>query len=250
MDASLLLLTLIGFLAALMGSMLGLGGGFVLVPMLTLLGTPMHEAVGTSLTAIVFNSAMATYTYSRRKLTRFKLGLTLELATVPGAILGSLIALSIDERTLKIVFAAFLVFVAYRMFVGKNSENYDFKLKHLALGYLSCFFVGMMSGMLGVGGGVLKVPILVLVMNIEPHIAVGTSAFMVGVTAFMGSIAYWRSGILNPVKVAAIVPGVLVGAMIGPRISTRLKGAALRKIFSLVMIAFTVLMIVQAFGII
>ncbi len=246
MDASLLLLTLIGFLAALMGSMLGLGGGFVLVPMLTLLGTPMHEAVGTSLTAIVFNSAMATYTYSRKGLTRFKLGLTLELATVPGAILGSLIALSIDEKTLKIIFAVFLVFVAYRMFVRKDSGEYDVKLKHIALGYLSCFFVGTMSGMLGVGGGILKVPILVLIMNIEPHIAVGTSAFMVGVTAFMGSIAYWRSGILNPIKVAAIVPGVLVGAMIGPRISTRLKGSMLRKIFSIVMIVFAILMIIES----
>ncbi len=247
-----ILVLLIGLIAGLIGSMLGIGGGFLIVPLLVLaLGIPMHLAASISLSSITMTSLSSTTVYARENMVDFKLGLLLEATTALGAILGSYIALTLDEKVLKILFGIVLSYAAYRMIVSRRVDTAGTSISRprLAAGLLASVGAGAISGMLGIGGGTIKVPLMVLILGVPTKTAIATSAFMVGITASTAAIVYWSQGIYQPILVSILIIGIFVGAQIGSRLALRMKGMILRRFFGLVLLFFALRMLLSGLGV-
>lgn len=242
-----LLMMLGGIVVGVFGSLLGLGGGILIIPMLTLIfNVPIHTAIGASFLCIIATSSGAATHYVQQRLTDIRLGLTLELATTVGAILGGLIAGILARNTLSVIFALLLFYTAWSMLQrrpsdkprGKNErENPDenYQVTHLPLGMVASFFAGNVSGLLGIGGGVIKVPVMYLLMNVPLKVATATSNFMLGVTASAGCFIYYFRGDVDLLISGVTVAGVFLGATLGSRLLNVIKTAILKKIFVLVL---------------
>lgn len=231
---------LTGLAAGLLGSVLGLGGGILIVPILTLLlGLPMHMAVAASLVAVVATSVSSSAGYLKRDLPLVRLGLTLELATLVGAIAASSVAGLISARVLESFFAALLLYTAWNMWRGRKVRPVEGDPEFVPatpLALLGSVGAGAISGALGVGGGVVKVPILNILLGTPIHRATSTSTFMMGLTAASGCVAYYVRGELLLEAAAPLVLGVLLGGRFGPRLAVRIEGGGLRRFFVFVLI--------------
>jgi len=250
----LLLVGLVTGAGAFLGSMLGLGGGFIIVPLLTiLLGLSIKEAVALSLLSILANSLSASVVYVNKDVVDFRLGLILETSTMLGAIAGANINLMVEESVISTVFGFVLIYVSYRMFRGASFEGVTGKKisnKQLGIGVFGAFFAGILSGLLGIGGGILKMPILVLLLSVPTRIAIGTSMFMISLTSAASTYVYFSSNMINFLFGGIAVIGAFSGAQIGSRVSLRVNVTTLRKLFGLILIVFSVLMILKGFGVI
>ena len=258
-----ILLPIFGFLIGTVASMVGVGGGVFIVPLLTLLcGFSTSEAVGTSLATIIFTSLASTANYSRQKRIYYKTGLVLAITTVPGAYLGAYLTEIIQERLLGLIFGAFLFFVALRMIFKLNlfkSEHSDTEKRHaidsecslferknkVLVGVVLGFFGGLSSGLLGIGGGSLMVPIMVLAMGMPMHITVATSMFTMIFTSTSGVIEHFRLDHINIEYAFLLVLGTIFGAQLGAYASKRISGRNLRRIFGLVLIIVSIRMILK-----
>lgn len=254
--------------------MLGLGGGVFIVPALTLfLKVPVHEAVAASLVAVVATSSTASVAYLREGLTNLRLGMTLETLTVTGALVGGLVGVVLSREVLSAVFGAVMVAVSIYMLVRSRSIDatvepveglgslgasyYDrsldktvtYRPQRLHVGMGAGLLAGVVSGLLGLGGGFLKVPVMVLAMRIPMRAAVATSSFMIGVTACAGAAVYLARGLVDPVTTVSVVLGVVVGAAAGSRLAQRVKSSLLTGLLSVVLLALAVQMILAAAGI-
>ena len=275
-----------GLVAGLLGSMLGVGGGPIIVPVLTLaLGLPIHVAIGSSLVAIVANSCTAAGIYTKARLTNVKLGLLLESATTPGAIIGGLVAAVIAPAILSVLFGLVLIYAAYTMVarqylmpegtlstdnsaVTDNTTNnlsssltdsyYDqnlgkvvtYKVNHLPQGLGTSFFAGVLSSLLGIGGGIVNVPILHLVMGVPIKAAIATSAFMITITAAVGALIYQYYGHIYPFIVAPLIIGIVIGARLGAELAQRARGVLLRRILAAFLFIAAVLMFLRTANVI
>lgn len=255
-----ILLPILGFLIGTVASMVGVGGGVFIVPLFTLVYdfSPSH-AIGTSLATIIFTSLASSVNYSRQKRIYYKTGLVLAITTVPGAYLGAYLTEIIQERLLGLIFGAFLLFVALRMIfklslskhrhsnakevspVDSESSLFERKNKVL-LGVVLGFFGGLSSGLLGIGGGSLMVPIMVLAMGIPIHITVATSMFTMIFTSTSGVIEHFRLDNIHFDYVLLLVSGTIFGAQLGAYTSKRISGRNLRRIFGLVLIIVSIRM--------
>ena len=258
-----ILLPLLGFLIGTVASMVGVGGGVFIVPLLTLVyGFSPSHAVGTSLTTIIFTSLASTANYSRQKRIYYKTGIILAITTVPGAVLGAHITSVIDEQLLGLIFGCFLFFVALRMILklsfSKNkhsdteksnpvdSESSLFESKNRVLsGVVLGFFGGLSSGLLGIGGGSLMVPIMVLAMGMPMHITVATSMFTMIFTSTCGVVEHFRLDHINFEYAFLLVLGTIFGAQLGAYASKRISGRTLCRIFGLVLIIVSIRMILK-----
>ena len=260
-----LLLPIIGFLIGTVSAMSGLGGGVFVVPLLTLFYffAPAN-AVGTSLMTILFTAAAATAYYSRQKRIYYKAGLILALATVPGAVLGAYLTSVIAARTLGLIFGFFLIFVAVRMLkegsffrnsrsankdsatvlLGSERELFASKPK-FAVGVVLSFFAGLASGLLGVGGGLLLVPIMTLVLAMQIHVVVATSMFSMILTSAAGVAQHYTLGNINFEYALLIAAGSILGAQLGAYSSKRLSNKNLRRIFAVILIIVSLQMITR-----
>ena len=260
-----LLLPIIGFLIGTVSAMSGLGGGVFVVPLLTLFYFfAPATAVGTSLMTILFTAAAATAYYSRQKRIYYKAGLILALATVPGAVLGAYLTSVIAARTLGLIFGFFLIFVAVRMLkegsffknsgsadkesatvlLGSERELFASKPK-LAVGVMLSFFAGLASGLLGVGGGLLLVPIMTLVLAMQIHVVVATSMFSMILTSAAGVAQHYTLGNINFEYALLIAAGSILGAQLGAYSSKRLSNKNLRRIFAVILIIVSLQMITR-----
>ena len=243
-----------GAVAGLLGALLGLGGGVLIVPLLTLgFGESLSRAIGTSLVAVVATSAGAAAHNLRMGRADVRLGLTLEIGTVLGAAAGGLLAGLLSERVLAGLFAGLMAYVALsllrRSFApaedqdlaeevdpmapdGATAPSYRTRRLPLALG--GSVGAGAASALLGVGGGTVKVPVMRLVMGVPMHVATATSNFMIGVTAAAGAYAYLFRGDIEPMVAAPLALGVLTGAAAGARIAPRVNARWLTVLFVLI----------------
>jgi uncharacterized protein len=255
--------------AGLLGSMLGVGGGIVIVPVLTLVfDVPIKEAIATSLVCVIATSTSAQLVFVTKGFTNVRLGMLLEVATSVGALAGGITAVLIDPRFLQVFFAIVLFYVAYTM--GRRpaqeqvvqtgvfeSSYYDpaagvdvrYGVRKLGLGFGLSTIAGNVSGLLGVGGGAFKVPIMHLVMSVPLKATVATSNLMIGVTAATGAVIFYGHGFLNPATAVPATLGILSGAWLGPRVAARLRSRTLGRLFQALVLVFAVLMTVEAFGI-
>ena len=253
-----------GMFAGLLGSVLGLGGGILIIPMLTLVfGVPMREAIGASLVCVIATSSGAASLYVKKHLTDIRLGMTLELATTLGAIAGGVVAGIMKPQILCILFSALLACTAWTMLrkksdgsIGdemKNTGNLNYKegsykTTHLPLGMGASFFAGNVSGLLGVGGGIIKVPVMYLLMRVPLKTAVATSNFMIGVTASAGAFVYFSRGEVHPLVAGSTMLGVFFGATLGSRLLPKIKTEYLKKAFVFILLYLSLEMLFKGIG--
>jgi len=263
--------------AGIFGALLGLGGGVILVPVLTLvLGIDIHYAIGASIVSVIATSSGAAAAYLRDGVTNIRVGMFLEIATTTGAIVGALIAGYVGGAGLFIVFGVVLTYSAYAMFRRRDAElptgvemgplanflhlgsaYYDRALNRLVeynvrgarYGLPLMFVAGAVSGLLGIGSGVLKVPAMDLAMKLPLKVSTATSNFMIGVTAAASAGVYFIRGDVNPFIAAPVAMGVLIGATVGTRLMMRTRSTQIRRVFVVVLVFVALQMLVKGFGI-
>ncbi|MEO8247442.1 MAG: sulfite exporter TauE/SafE family protein [Chloroflexota bacterium] len=246
-----LLLGLAGLGAGAFGSLLGLGGGVLLVPVLTLVfGYPIVVAAGASLVAVIATSASAASHYVRTGQADVRLGLVLETATVVGALVGGLLAGFLPERVLAFGFAALLAYVAVILArramdgradgdatEGDEDEGHRPLPRRLIVpAFASAGGAGVISSLLGIGGGIVKVPLVHLLLGRSMRVSVATSNFVIGVTAAAGAFPYLARGDVDPAVAGPVVVGVAAGAFLGARLGGRINARLLAIVFILVLL--------------
>jgi uncharacterized membrane protein YfcA len=235
----LLALIATGLLAGILGALLGLGGGIFLVPALTLLfHLPIRVAVGTSLVGVIATSAGVAAVAPRGRGADVGLALRLEVATTAGAIAGGWLAGLVSAQALSILFACIVFFTAgYLLYKARGQDkrglperlfHRDYHPRHWPAGLSVASLAGMVSGLLGVGGGFIKVPVMYAIMEVPLGVATATSNFMVGITAAASVFVYYGRGDIHPLVVIPTALGVFVGAMLGVYVLLRLRVAWVR----------------------
>ncbi len=280
MHLSLLIILLIfggALLAGVLGSLIGLGGGVLIVPMLTLaFGLPIRYAIGASIIAVIATSSGAAAAYVRDHLTNMRIGMFLELATTTGAISGAFLAAYLAPAVLFVIFGiVLLISVAPLIFklgeelpAGVHNDRWanwlhlsgTYPDKHLErevsyevtrtpLGLAMMYVAGAISGLLGIGSGTFKVLAMDTIMRLPMKVSTTTSNFMIGVTAAASAGLYFARGDVIPLVAAPVALGVLLGAVVGARVLTRLSNKTLRLIFIPVMAAIAIEMVLRGAGI-
>jgi uncharacterized membrane protein YfcA len=274
----------IALLAGAFGSVLGIGGGLFIIPSLTLfLGIKLKTAIAASIVAVIATSLGGGNVYVRSHVADIRLGLLLALATAPSAVVGALLATQVNARVLAAVFAVVLGVSAYRMYAGPRNrpatgpapvgpsetperglrfrgayletstgEVIRYRVGRVPTGVAASSLAGLISGMLGVGGGIVQVPVMNLVMSVPIKVATTTSTYIIGITAMAGAFVYYNHrphSYVDPALAIPVTVGVFIGASIGSRVLGRLSQAALRNTFTLVMAIYTVQMVLRVFGI-
>lgn len=259
---------LVAIAAGLFGSMLGVGGGVIMVPVLTLVfGLPVKDAIATSMISVIATSAMGQLAFVRRGLTHARVGFLLEIASAAGAVLGGVVAVLVDARVLQVAFALVLLYVVWHMnrrkgdvtpqLTGVLEASYvdptlgrevAYGVRRRALGFVFSLGAGSVAGLLGVGGGAFKVPIMNTLMGMPFKAAIATSNLMIGITAAAGAIIFLSRGFVSPAHAIPAALGILVGAHFGPRLAMRMSARALSVVFQLVLGLFAILMLLRAIG--
>jgi uncharacterized protein len=276
-----------GAAAGLFGSLLGLGGGVLLVPLLTLVfGLDVRAAVGVSLVSVIMTSSAAAGVYLERNVANLRLGMTLELFTAMGALVGGVIAFLIDERLLALLFAVLLVYVAITMLRAREPAPDDvarlppeeddrdrhvepplttdlasfrsaalahlsgdtYALRNLGRGVAGSAGAGVVSALLGIGGGIIKVPLMHVGMGVPLRVATATSNLMIGITAAASAVIYLIRGEVDPYVVGPVAIGVFVGASLGSRAAHRIELRVLNLLFVAVLLWTALQMVLKAAG--
>jgi len=261
---TLFLIFVVAAAVGLLGSMLGIGGGVLIIPLLTLFfDIPIKTAIGASIVSVIATSSAAGAVYVGHGMTHSRLAMILEIATTLGALAGGITAVLMNPRLLQAIFAAVLLYVVYSMrrlpkeesetcptgtldttFFDPVADHWiTYGVSNLRAGLGASFLAGNISGLLGIGGGIIKVPIMTLVMHMPLRAAIATSNFMIGVTAATSAVIYYGHGYLDPQVAVPTALGVLLGAQIGPRLGQRARIQTLKLIFQglLVLFAFQML---------
>ena len=230
------LLLILGFFAGLLGALTGIGGGVLLTPILALhFGIPIRQAIGTSLVAVITTSAASSSVHLQRHTTDIRLGMTLELATAFGAALMAYLVGYFNRNALEGLFAGFLLYSAITILAkgGKFRPDDDsspaangaippYEPQRYPLGLSASLVAGALSGLLGIGGGPIKVPVMYIFMNVPLMVATATSNFMIGVTAAASAIVYYRRGDILVEDAAPLAVGVFLGSLLGARLAPRI----------------------------
>lgn len=259
------LLLATGAATGLVGSLLGLGGGVLLVPLLTLgLGVPIRTAIAASLVSVIASSSAAATVNLRRDLVNLRLGLALEAATAVGGLGGGLAASLLSERQLFAAFAFTLLAMGAAMGLRSGSRNviadlsvptgalgglvqegerrYVYRVRRLGVGLSASLLAGTVSGLLGVGGGIVKVPVLNAFCGVPIRVAAATSTFMIGVTAAASAILYFARGDVALPLTAAVCLGALPASLLGARLSESIATRSLKLLMAAVLFAVAVQM--------
>lgn len=246
----------VGLGAGMLGALFGLGGGIFLVPALSLLfGLPIRVAIGTSLIGVIATSAGVASVSPPGRSADVGLALRLEIATTAGALLGSMAAGLLSPALLSLLFAAITVATALYTYLkslrppGPAGEEAvealfrtDYRPRRWTLGLSFSGLAGVLSGLTGVGGGFIKVPVMYSVMDVPLGVATVSSNFMVGITAAVSAMIYYGRGDIYPLVAVPTALGVFVGAISGTRLAARLRVATRRKALILVLIVIAVQM--------
>jgi uncharacterized protein len=267
------LLIFIGaLLAGLLGALTGLGGGVVLVPLLTLgFHVDIRYAIGVSLISVIATSSGAAAAYVREGFSSVRIGMFLEVATTLGAILGAYLATVVHTQLLAIIFGVVLLYTAFLSwqqarkpvpelikgspwsdrlrlsgdYPGKDGTRCKYKVENIPGGFAVMLVAGALSGLLGIGSGVVKVLAMDRIMKVPFKVSTTTSNFMIGVTAAASAGIYLHRGLIAPGLAFPVMLGVLSGSLIGARYLVRANVAVLRVVFTFVVLALGVEMIVN-----
>ena len=278
MALSGMVLFFISIFAGSLGAILGLGGGIVIIPVLTLAyGVDIRYAIGASIVSIIATSSGAAASYVRDHMTNVKLAILLEVGTTMGAATGAILAGKVNTQFLFILFALTMFHSAWSMWKktragaqehlattshpwavsldlnssypeGKPPREIPYQVENVPTGLLMMIVAGLLSGLLGIGSGVLKVLAMDTAMKLPIKVSSATSNFMIGVTAAASAGAYFMRGEIVPALAAPVAVGVLFGSWIGARIMVRLPAQRIRQAFVVVLLIVACQMIAKGVG--
>jgi len=263
--SSLWLLALTGAITGFVGSLLGLGGGVFLVPLLTLvLGVPIRAAIAASLISVIATASASATVNLDRGLVNLRLGLVLEVATSVGGLAGGLLAAWMSQRQLFFAFALTLTVMGALVALRSKHRNviadlavdpgrlggrlleggteYVYRVRRLSVGLVSSLLAGAISGLLGMGGGIIKVPILNTFCGIPIRVAAATSAFMIGVTAAASVFIYHARGDVVLPLTASVALGALPASLLGAHLADRVQARYLKIIMAVLLLVVAVRM--------
>ena len=273
-DPAFFLVLIISVVAGFFGAMTGLGGGTIVVPVLTFLGVDIKVAIAASMVSVIATSCSAAAVYVRQGMVNLKVGMFLEMFTIVGAVIGASITLISGQQALYIAFGAILIFAGVSLFIkqrlspgsGKR-ENQDRFTRWLgldggyndraekkrneyypsraALGGPLMVIAGMISGLLGIGAGAFKVLVQDLAMGLPTKVSTSTSNMIIGVTALAGSSVYLSAGLVDPNLAAPVIIGVVIGAFSGTVLLTRTTNQNVRRYFIVIVVLIGIDMIVR-----
>jgi uncharacterized protein len=261
-----------GAVAGCLGTLLGIGGGVFLVPFLNAgLGIDFKVAAATGLMTVIATSSVVSAGRAGRNLINLRLGMLLEAATTVGGLIAAFTVAFLSDHTLALIFAIVTIAIALLMLsrlerrnvldpgadpgqLGGRFHDDDtgrevvYQVKRLPLGMSASFLAGYVSGTLGIGGGILKVPVLNAWCGVPMRAAAATSALMIGVTAAASAPQYFARGDVNPPVAAAAVIGVLIGSRVGFRFGDRTRVKWLKVLMAAVLASVSILYFVKAFA--
>ncbi|SRR5579875_416824 len=267
------LIFLASLAAGLVGSLIGLGGGIFVVPLLTLaFGLGIHEAAGASIVSVIATSSGAAAAYVRDHMTNLRVGMFLEVATTVGAISGAFVATLLPTGLLFAVFGVVLLISAVPLIIkigeelprGVKNDRFanalalassypdaqlgravSYQVARVPVGFSMMYVAGLISGLLGIGSGVFKVLAMDTAMRLPMKVSTTTSNFMIGVTAAASAGIYFERGYINPMVSAPVALGVLAGALLGAKTISRLSNSTLRKVFIPFLVIIAIEMLVR-----
>jgi len=271
-----LIIFLVSIVAGFIGAMFGLGGGVLIIPFLTLVeGVPVPLAVGASIVSVVATSSASAATYVQDHLTNLRLGMFLEIGTVAGAITGAFVSVFLPASYLFILFGIILLYATIVMIrargidfpanvrpdktsrilaLGSQYEDHSlnrvvkYEVTRTPLTVFIGFFAGIVSGLLGVGGGIINVPTMNLVSKIPVKVASATSNFIIGVTAAASASVYLLRGDVHPLLAAPLIIGVAGGALLGTKVLKVTPPTRVKVAFGILLAAISLLMILKGFS--
>ena len=267
---------LVSIVAGFIGALFGLGGGVLIIPFLTLVeGVPVPLAVGASIVSVVATSSASAATYVQDHLTNLRLGMFLEIGTVAGAITGAFVSAFLPASALFILFGIILLYATIVMIrargidfpanvrpdktsrilaLGSQYEDHSlnrvvkYEVTRTPLTVFIGFFAGIVSGLLGVGGGIINVPTMNLVSKIPVKVASATSNFIIGVTAASSASVYLLRGDVHPLLAAPLIIGVAGGALLGTKVLKVTPPTRVKVAFGILLAAISLLMILKGFS--
>ena len=257
-----------GFFAGVFGTMIGIGGGVIFVPVFLLVFhfTP-QQAIGTSLAAVFFNALSGSISYLRQKRVDIKAGWKFAVATLPGAFLGAWLVQYFTSYVLELVFGFLLLVMALFIFLrrepgygdkGKNKNTrtiIDFRgevfeyTPREGLGITISFVVGILSSLLGIGGGIIHVPVLIYLLGFPVHIATATSHFVLAISTFSGSITHLTLGNILFLPAIIVAVSAIKGAQIGAMLSRRVKGLLIARLLAIALLLVGVRLLLKTLGV-
>jgi len=276
---SLLLMLGVGALAGVFGAILGIGGGMIITPILTLgMGLDIKYAIGASIIAVIATSSGSTIAYLKDEMLNLRVAMFLEIATTVGAVIGAVLTGLMHPTFLYFLFGALLVFTTYNMIrklMGKGQDDQDaqadalatklnlngtyydkalkkqvdYQVQNVPGGFIMMFGAGLASGLLGIGSGAFKVLAMDTIMHMPLKPSSATSNLMMGVTAAASAMVYFFNGSIKAWIAAPLAIGILLGALVGTRIMQHLKPRLIRMIFVPVMLYLGLQMIAKGFGV-
>lgn len=256
--------------AGFLGALTGLGGGVVLVPLLTIFfKVDLHYAIGASLVSVIATSSGSAAAYVKEGFSNIRIGMFLEIATTLGALLGAFLTAHVPARGIAVIFGVVLLYSAYvaRNIRPRTSQDQppdplatrlkmnssfpdtsgirQYNVYNVPGGFGIMFGAGALSGLLGIGSGALKVVAMDQAMRIPFKVSTTTSNFMIGVTAAASAGVYLSRGYIDPALAMPVMLGVLVGSLMGTRVLVKTKTKSLRLVFSLVIVLLGVEMLLK-----
>ncbi|MGK9476638.1 sulfite exporter TauE/SafE family protein [Melioribacter sp. OK-6-Me] len=275
MLTELFLMYLIAIGAGLLGALVGIGGGIIVVPALTLVfNIPVHYAIAASLISVIATSIAGANRYVEQEITNLKLGMFLEIFTTAGALVGAFLALILHGWILSVIFGVLVFVMAFYSFKNREEKtikldnNYKLSKKSLVdfedtfydraekrtveyrvLNPIKGGFISMLagvgSGLLGIGGGIIKVSVMNSYMKVPMKVAVATSKFMIGITASASAVLYFLNGAVNSFIVAPVALGTITGATLGSMVMNRIQTKYIKILFIVVAGYLSVRMIIR-----
>jgi uncharacterized protein len=266
-----ILLVLIGIVGSSLGSLIGLGGGIVVVPSLLYIGTlsafdyiSPQVAVGTSLFTMIFTGLSSTLAYLKYKTVDYKSGLIFLIGSGPGSIAGAWVTEKLDLDSFNLFFGLFIIFVSLvlyfkdkfkpipfrrdkgiiQTFTDNTGKTFEYGFNPV-YGILVSLVVGFLSGIFGVGGGSLMVPTMILFFFFPPHVATATSMFMIFPTSVLSSITHITLGNVDWMIALALVPGAWIGAKVGVYLNSKFKSKTIVLILRTILIVVGIRLIYQ-----
>ena len=242
-----------------LGTLIGAGGGWMIVPLLLFgYGFSPQEAVGTSLAVVFLNALSGSLAYMAQGRVLYKMGLAFAAATIPGALLGAVLVQYLDSKWFSMLFGCFLLLIATILHRGRRlpfvrhagehaapESLQSFRTPYMRLGTAISFLVGAISSLFGIGGGIIHVPFLIVMLGIPVHAATATSHFVLAITSLTGTLVFLRQGQVRVATAASMGLGVLLGAQLGALLSMRMSSEPIRRTLALALAVFACWLILR-----
>ncbi len=236
---------ILGLSIGIIAGLFGIGGGFLIVPALTLIGLPIHLAIGTSLACITMSSFTSAFTHLREGRVLLKVAALKELFSVPAAVFGAYLTIFINEDLLRIIFSVMLIYLAYEL-IRASREKCTPEVSSINYRNVPIvgIFAGFISGLLGISGGILNVPLFHTMIGVPVRYAIGTSSVAIFFTALAGAYEHYRLGQVSLGTALLLAPGLMMGAYIGAKLAHRIQPEKLKLGFAGILILIAIRMII------